>query len=298
MTAPPSPDAVLDNGTVQVRVPTAYGPRITHYGFAGGVNVLGDGAGVERETPRGVWRARGGHRLWAAPEVFPDTYTLDDEPPRIERGERTVVVRGPRDATTGLTKSFSVELAPHGTDVIVRHTIANDGDVRRTLAPWGITVARTGGTAVIPNPHYAPQPDALLPARTMAVWRYTNFADGRFTFGESFVRLRCDPACGEPNKIGVACERGWFAYLVDGVAFVLRADYEPNGTYPDQGCSVEVYTQGPFCEIETLAPLRTVRPGEAAEHVERWSLIPDVVPSDDASLAKQLSEHVAERGAG
>ena len=294
MTAPPSPDAVLANGTVEVRVPTAYGPRITHYGFTGGVNVLGDGAGVERETPRGLWRAYGGHRLWAAPEAFPDTYTIDDAPPAIERGERRLVVRGPRDASTGLTKSFTVELAAHGTDVIVTHTIANEGSEPRRLAPWAITVARSGGTAVIPNPHFAPQPEALLPARTMSVWRYTNFADGRFTFGERFVRLRCDPAYREPNKIGVACERGWFAYLVDGVAFVLRAAYDATAEYPDRGCSVEVYTQGAFCEIETLAPLTTVAPGQSAEHVERWSLIRDAGDGGDASLARMFARHVAE----
>ncbi len=292
MTAPPSPDAVLGNGTVEVRVPTAYGPRITHYGFAGDINVLGDGAGVERETPRGLWRAYGGHRLWAAPEVFPDTYTIDDRPPSIERGERRLSVRGRRDDATGLTKAFTVEVAPHGTELVVRHTIANDGREPRTLAPWAITVARTGGAAVIPNPHFAPQPEALLPARTMAVWRYTNFADARVTFGERFLRLRCDPDAREPNKIGVACERGWFAYVVDGIAFVLRATYDPSGEYPDRGCSVEVYTQGAFCEIETLAPLTTLAPGTTAEHIERWSLL-RVDAAGDEALERRLTEHVA-----
>ncbi len=294
MSAPPSPDAVLSNGVVEVRVPTTHGPRIAHYGFVGGINVLGDGAGVERRTPRGLWRAYGGHRLWAAPEVFPDTYTIDDAPPAIERSERRIVARGPRDATTALTKSFAVELADDGTGVTVRHTIANEGGEPRRFAPWAITVARPGGTALIPNPHFAPQPEALLPARTIAVWRYTNFADGRFALGEAFVRLRCDPAFREPNKIGVACERGWFAYLVDGIAFVLAAPYDPSGEYPDRGCSVEVYTQGPFCEVETLAPLVTVPPGGAAEHVERWSLVRDGGAGDDASLARVLGKHVGE----
>jgi len=294
VSAPPSPDAVVSNGVVEVRVPATHGPRIAHYGFVDGTNVLGDGAGVERDTPRGLWRAYGGHRLWAAPEIFPDTYTIDDAPPAIERTDRRIVARGPRDPLSGLTKSFTVEVADAGTEVTVRHAIANDGDEPRRFAPWALTVARPGGTALIPNPHFAPQPEALLPARTISVWRYTDFADGRFAFGPSFLRLRCEPGARDPNKIGVANERGWFAYAVDGVAFVLRAAYDANGEYPDRGCSVEVYSAGPFCELETLAPLVTVPPGGVAEHVERWSLVRDVDATDDASLARVLGKHVEE----
>ncbi len=294
MTEPPSPDALrLTNGVVDVGIPTAHGPRIAHYGFTGGTNVLGDGAGVERATPRGLWRAYGGHRLWAAPEIFPDTYTIDDAPPQVEASERRAVVRRARDETTGLIASIEIELEPAGTGVTVRHAIANDGPAARRLAPWAITVAAPGGTAVIPQPHFAPQPQALLPARTMALWRYTDLSDARFAFGPAFLRLRCDASSPQPNKIGVACERGWFAYLTGGSAFVIEAAYDPAGEYPDRGCSVEVYTQGPFCEIETLGPLVTLAPGGVAHHVERWSLVA-VDATADASLAAVLGKHVGE----
>ncbi|HEX3549122.1 MAG TPA: hypothetical protein VHT53_02035 [Candidatus Elarobacter sp.] len=295
MTAPPSPDALrLTNGVVDVRIPRTYGPRITHFGFADGPNVLGDGAGVERVTPRGTWRAYGGHRLWAAPEVFPDTYTIDDAPPEIETFERRAVVRRARDPATGLIASMDVELEPGGTRVTVRHAIANDGPSARRLAPWAITVAAPGGTAVIPQPRFAPQPEALLPARTMALWRYTDLSDARFAFGTAFLRLRCDPSSPQPNKIGVACERGWFAYLSGRTAFVIESAYDEAGEYPDRGCSVEVYTQGPFCEVETLAPLVTLPPGGVARHVERWSLVGDVDAVDDGTLDRVLGKHLGE----
>ena len=294
MTAPQSRDALrLTNGVVDVEIPSSYGPRITHYGFRDGPNVLGDGTGVERETPRGLWRAYGGHRLWAAPEVFPDTYTVDDAPPEIDASERRAVVRRARDDDTGLIASFEVELDPDGTCVTVRHAIANDGAAARRLAPWALTVAAPGGTAVIPQPHFAPQPEALLPARTIALWRYTDLSDARFAFGPAFLRLRCDRSVPHPNKIGVACERGWFAYLTGGTAFVIQAAYDAAAEYPDSGCSVEVYTQGPFCEIETLAPLVTLPPGGVARHVEHWSLV-RVDATDDASLARVLGKHLGE----
>jgi hypothetical protein len=292
VTGAPSPDTLrLTNGVVDVYVATAYGPRVTHYGFAGGVNVFGDGAGAQRETPRGLWRSYGGHRLWIAPEHFPDTYTIDDRPPAIEHDGRRAVLRRARDETTGFVASIELELQPESTDVVVTHVVTNDGDRPQHVAPWGLTVVRPGGVALIPNAVRRAQRDALLPARTMTLWSYTDLSDARFAFGPSFLRLRCDPALTSPNKIGVACERGWFAYVVERTAFVTRTRFDPSAAYPDEGCSVEVYTEGPFCEVETLGPLAMLVPGGSTHHVARWSLVADVDADDDASLAHALAEH-------
>jgi hypothetical protein len=289
VTAPRSPDLRLTNGEVELRVPRAYGPRIAWYGFAGGPNLFGDGAQAARETPRGLWRAYGGHRLWAAPESFPETYTVDDAPPEIDAdSELRATVRRARDPLTGLIASMEIALAPRGSEVVVTHVLANDGAAPRRLAPWGLTVVRGGGCALIPNPEFRPQPEALLPARTVSLWSYTDLSDPRFAFGPRFVRLRCDPERPTPNKIGVACERGWFAYVVERTAFVVRTLYEGAAEYPDRGCSVEVYTEGAFCEVETLAPLVTLAPGDSARHVERWSLHANVDDDDDDALAEML----------
>jgi hypothetical protein len=293
VTAPPSPETLrLTNGVVELRVPTAYGPRVTHYGFVGGPNVFGDGAAARRETPHGTWCAYGGHRLWAAPERFPETYTVDDRPPAIESSELRATLRRARDPHTGLVATMTLELAPDASDVVVTHELANEGDAPRRLAPWGLTVVRSGGAALIPNAAFHPQPEALLPARRMVLWSYTDLSDDRFAFGPRFLRLRCDPERPAPNKIGVANERGWFAYVVERTAFVVRTSYDASAEYPDQGCSVEVYSEGGFCEVETLAPLATLAPGEVARHAERWSLA-RVAAEDDEALADALGKHVA-----
>ena len=153
----------------------------------------------------------------------------------------------------------------------MRHALANEGDAPLRVACWGITVVRPGGAALIPNVVPAPQPEALLPARTLALWRYSDLSDPRVAFGPRFTRLRCDPAHPAPNKLALACERGWFAYLNGGTAFVVRAPYDPAAAYPDLGCSVEVYTEGGFCEVETLGPL-TDRPARR-EREPRGALV-------------------------
>lgn len=288
------PDTLrLSNGVVELGIPTGHGPRVAHYGFAGGPNVFGDGAGAQRATPRGLWRAYGGHRLWAAPERFPESYTIDDEPPEIvSDGARRTLLRQARDPLTGLRKTLELELAPDSSEVRVRHGLANEGDAPVRVACWGITVVRPGGAALIPNLVPAPQPEALLPARSLALWRYSDLSDPRVAFGPRFTRLRCDPAHPGPNKLGAACERGWFAYLNGGTAFVVRAPYDPAAAYPDLGCSVEIYTEGGFCEVETLGPLTDVPPGASASHEARWSLA-RVGAEDDGSLADALGKHLA-----
>jgi hypothetical protein len=283
---------VLSNGTARLTIPCDHGPRIADYGFVDGPGIFGDGAGATRETPRGTWRAYEGHRVWAAPERFPETYTLDDRPPQIERrGDRGAVVRRARDDAVSLQSSIAVELDATGTGVVVQQTIENSGATTQRVAAWGITIVRPGGAALIPHPVRLSQRDALLPARTLAVWHYTELADARVAFGRRFTRMRCDPGNAAPNKLGAACERGWIAYVLDGVAFVVRAPYEIGAAYPDLGSSVEVYTEGPICEVETLGPLTTLRPGEHVRHTVRWSLV-RVPADDDETLAEHLGNGI------
>ena len=278
----------LSNGIVEVGIPLGFGPRVMRYGFIGEPSILAP-ADAARITPAGLWRAYGGHRLWAAPERFPETYTLDDAPPQVERrSEASATVRASPPGA-GLCVEIGVRLVPGSSEAVIEHVLTNTGDGARELAPWGISVVRPNGVAVIPNPRYRPQPEALLPVRTVALWGYTDLADGRFAAGPSFVRLRCDPANAAPIKLGVACERGWCAYVSDGVAFVVRAPLRTDAVYPDLGSSIELYSEGAFFEVETLGPLAHLAPGESTRHSVRWSLV-RVDADDDATLARALGQ--------
>ena len=89
------PDLRIGDGEIEATIPLAFGPRITAFGRLGEPSVLAGAPSITRTTPDGTWRAYGGHRLWAAPERFPQTYALDDAPPQIERrGELAAAVRG------------------------------------------------------------------------------------------------------------------------------------------------------------------------------------------------------------
>jgi hypothetical protein len=266
----------LTNGTVDVVVATAFGPRVLHYGLTGGDNVLGWCPERVTATRWGPWRPRGGHRLWAAPEAMPRSYAADDEPVEFTVEGDTVRLRQRTDRA-GIRKEVSVTVGAAGSGVTLRHTIANEGLWPIEAAPWALTIVRGGGTAIIPQEPWASHDDALDAARALVLWPYTDMADPRFTWASRYVFLRDDPARSAPQKVGASNRLGWCAYHAGHTLFVKRFAHRRGVTYPDFGCSCEVSVAGGFAEVETLGPLQRLEPGEAsAEHVERWVLVPDV----------------------
>ena len=282
----------LSNGVVEVVVTTDVGPRIAAYRFAGGENILSELPDPRRaNTEFRIW---GGHRLWLAPEAKERT-SLPDNVPLAHRQEAdgTLRLTAPTDAG-GIQKEMAVRLDPEGTGVTVEHRVTNRGLWAVELAPWAITILRGGGTGLIPQEPYRRHEESLLPARSMALWSYTDLADARLTIGSKYLRVRTDAANKEPLKIGVGNKQGWMAYHVDRSLFVKRFRHEEGAAYPDLGSNAEIYTQGSFIELESLAPLQKLDPGASATHVERWWLFKDVVlGASDADAASALAAPLA-----
>ena len=76
----------------------------------------------------------------------------------------------------------------------------------------------------------------------------------------------------EPQKIGALNRQGWVRYRLPDAVFTKRFRYRENAAYPDMNSNTELYTAGSFVEVESLAPLVKLQPGEATEHAERWEL--------------------------
>jgi hypothetical protein len=60
-------------------------------------------------------------------------------------------------------------------------------------------------------------------------------------------------------------------------------------SYPDEDCSLQVYTCRSFIELETLGPVTTFYPGVEVVHEEVWTVIAEAVdPNDGARLRRML----------
>ena len=264
----------LTNGDIEL-VAAAFGPRILHYGFVGGTNLFGLFPDVEFETEMGRWRAVGGHRLWAAPESNPHSYAPDDGPVEFRlEGSLNLRITANADAA-GLEKSIVLGLMPKGSEVEVRHRIVNRNASEVEIAPWALTIL-DGGTCLLPLEPYRSHGEALHPTQPLVLWPFTDLTDPRLKMEPRSIRVSVEPLSDEPQKIGLANKREWAGYLKDSTLFVKRYPYIAGETYPDYGVNTEIFVKGRFMELESLGPLRRLAPGEAIEHVERWSLVANV----------------------
>jgi hypothetical protein len=190
-----------------------------------------------------------------------------------------------------------ITLSPEGSRVRIYHRITNKNLWGIELAPWAITIFR-GGVTILPQEPYRSHDAALLPARPLVLWHYTDLGDPRFRIGKKFILLKPDATMHEPQKIGIANKQGWAGYLKNKTLFIKRSEYKEGAPYPDYGSSMETYTAEAFMEIETLGPLERLEPGAFAEHVEIWTLFQNVeTGKDETALDKALAPFVEKSAA-
>ncbi len=265
--------ARLDNGHVELIVTLEVGPRIISCRLRDGDNMFATFDADLGRTGDPKWRSYGGHRLWHAPEHRVRTYSPDNEAVEHQWDGKRLFLKPKPEPETGIQKSMTIALSQDAAAVQTTHSLANVGLWDVTLAPWALSVLAPGGTAFIPQEPFCPWPEALLPARPLVVWPYTNMSDPRYTWHPKFTALRQDANMKSPQKIGVRNSVGWSAYVNNGTAFIKRTRLQPDAQYPDFGSNWEIYTNPRMLELETLGPLTALCAGGAGvEHVENWEV--------------------------
>jgi len=260
----------IANDEVELVVTTDIGPRVIRYGFIGGQNVFKEFAEQLGRSGEATWQPRGGHRIWIAPEIFPDTYEADNWPVQVAELEDGLALTQQVDSKTELEKTIVVQLYSSG--VKITHRIRNIMSKPRTFAPWALSMMAPGGVGITKFPPRGTHPEELPPTNPLIMWAFTDLSDPRWTFTKKYLVLRQDPDQPAPQKLGHFNQETMGAYLLGSDLFVKRYDADPSKTYPDFGASYETFTNGGFLELETLGPLEEVAAGAMVEHVERWWL--------------------------
>ncbi len=277
----------LSNGTIELIITTLVGPRIIHCGFCGGQNLFAtiqDELGGRNESD---FQLRGGHRFWIAPEDMTLTYEPDNKPVEVEYVTNGVRVRSAVGERSGCQKQITITMDVEAGKVDLVHRLTNCGDVTRQAAPWALSVMAPGGIAVIPLPPKIPHAEAWLHNQLWTVWPYTDFSDGRWTFGKHYLLFRQDVTKG-PAKLGIAQREGWAAYQLGADIFLKRFSFDEHATYPDGGVNFETFSNEQILELETLGALVDLAPGESAEHTEAWELQTGTPPIIDEQSAAAL----------
>ena len=270
----------ISSGKFRVIVSTEIGPRVIGAFYGKSKNLFHVDPALAGTKAKKGWVNYGGHRLWHAPETKERTYEPDNGENKVtvlETEEGGYEFLTPPNPVTGISKSLVIIPAEEETFQVI-HTIRNDGVWEVEAAAWALSVMAPGGVAVAPQNK---DEHALLPSTFYSLWPYTKMNDPRIVWGGDFLMVRQDPKAKGPMKIGFNCREGWLAYVNQGIAFIKQFIVEEGETYPDNGCSVEFYTNKDMLEAETLSPLMLLAPGDEVTHTELWSAIP--IP-DDAVL--------------
>jgi hypothetical protein len=262
----------VSNGEVELILTGDVGPRVIRFGFVGGQNLFKEFSEQLGMVNEEKFQLRGGQRVWKAPEDPVATWAPDNVAVSVSTTPNGVIATAPVEPLTHLQKEIEVRMAPRGTEVEVIHRISNRGLFSLEYSAWAITMMAPGGMAITGFPPRGKHPQVLEPTNPLVMWAYTDLSDKRWAFTKKYMVLKQELGHPEPQKIGVFNPHTWGAYALNGEVFVKRAEALPGKAYPDFGCSIELFTNSDFLEMETLSPLIDVAPGKTAEQVEHWSL--------------------------
>ena len=287
----------ISNGEVELIVTADVGPRVIRYGFVGGQNLFKEYAETLGKSGESTWQLRGGHRIWAAPEDAVRTYAPDNGPVQIKSEGGVLTATQPVEALTGFEKQLQITLAPHGSAVTIRHQIRNTAKQAQDVAAWALSMMAQNGIGITGFPPRGKHPDVLPPTNPLIMWAFTDFTDPRLVITKKYLTLRQDPANTTPQKLGHFNRDTWAAYLLGSDLFLKRATAQPGRTYPDLGCSFEIFTRNDMLEMETLGPVEHLAQGQSLVHVENWSLTRNVklAAVSDAELDRILIPLLAAR---
>lgn len=264
-------------GSYSLGLATDFGPRVVSFSFEGGPNLFASlDDDVTLPHPEGNFVFRGGHRLWAAPEIPTLTYAPDESPCEISSEAGTTTMRAPTDAA-GLTKAMSV--AEDDPGISVTHNLTNNRHEPLRVAPWAITQFPLGGQALMPLP---PQPEKAPQAdRRLVLWPYTSPADPRLRWASDHLVVDCRQQ--DSLKIGALQEMGRLGYFNMGVLFTKTFDSQSDQTV-DHGSNAQIFAGEHFAELESLGSRSVLAPGESVSHREQWT----VQECDDLVEAVQI----------
>ena len=289
----------ISNGVAELLITTDVGPRILSYKLKDGPNLLRIFPDQTGKSGEKEFVGRGGHRLWVSPEndrtYVPDNSAVEWQP-KEPHGVHLVT---PATDPWLVRREMTVSLAAENSTVLIQHRIANESREPITVASWGLTIMTPGGVEIIPQPPLGTHGDEFLPNRVIVPWTYTDLSDPRWKLGRRFFILTPKPDA-PPTKLGLSHRERWVGYVLPTTLYVKTFDYEDGALYPDLGCNFETFSKGDFIELETLGPLRELKPGEAVGHTETWHLFGGITPpdfGDESALERWISPFLTRIGA-
>jgi len=226
----------------------------------------------------------GGDKTWPAPQSawnWPPPDIFDAAPLSLEvNPDRSLQLTSPLSPRFGIRTVRRVVLEPEAPVFRVETTYFKQAGDPVDVSVWVITQLNP------PEATYYPVPaTTAFPTGLAAQWKPSS---GHVTLRDGLVRFTRDPKASQ--KIGNDADR--MAWV--GRDAVVRIDLPrlPGATYPDEGCSVEIYTNPDptaYVELETLGPRRRLNVGERLSATNYYRLERRSLTEPDAEARRILA---------
>jgi hypothetical protein len=285
---------LLNNGLVEaVIVPNA--GRVLQFRFLGTTNgPFWENLSMDGQTATpSSWNtegAFGGDKAWPSPQSawgWPPPVGFDGSPDQFEVTNGVVTLTTPVDSAYNIRTTRMVELAfdePVMRITTVFQRVAATPRTNDQLGTWTITQAQDPVRCFIPvrSPSVFLAGYHQLGSGLPAQFQNTN---GLISFGR-------DPVAS--HKLGFDAD----SLVWVGTNVSLRIDAPrvlglPTTSYPDGGCSTEVYTNpgtnAPYVEMECLAPLSLLPVGAQIQFLTTYTLFNRTEGHPEAEARKILS---------
>ena len=246
-----------------------------------------------------VWRNYGGYKTWNSPEDrwgWPPDPVLDAGPATIEikraaDGLPTLRIIGAPSLESGIMFTKEVTLKPDGRVSLVQW-MHNISGVAQQYGVWDVTQVRTPCFVAFPV-----RADSRFPGGFKPMMKDS---------GKSKQWTSEDGLCiveyqKEAGQIGADSPGPWMAWFKDTLAYVkLFGAVMDFSAYPDDGCSIELFTSKPelgYLEMEIMGPVVILRPGAETSIQEEWAICTLDTPIRDRASVKKAVEELLRRKA-
>lgn len=281
---------LISNSIVELCVTVDQGPRIIHFGFTGGKNLLFNKNKISIKQISEIENLNTniksldkytGHRLLL--KEYPNKNnipTIENKPvvySLLPNGIKFV------PAYSNLQTSIEITLNENSNDLMVLHSIKNLSEDKINLAICAST-SFPGENNILILPQKEENQDITF-NRVLSIWPYSKINDPRLSLFDKYITFSPDPTDKSLFKLGSNNIPGWVSFLNDNVIIFKRFVHNSNAKYLNGESSLEFFSTENILTVDTLSPIFEIEKNETARHVENWSIF------ETKSSTKLNSEH-------
>jgi hypothetical protein len=285
---------LLNNGLVEaVIIPNA--GRVLQFRFLGATNgpIWENLTMVGQTATPSSWNTEGsfgGDKAWPSPQSawgWPPPAGFDGSPDEVSITNGVVTLTTPVDSAYQIRTIRTIELAfdePMMRITTVFHRVASTPSNNNQLGIWVITQAQDPVGCFVP-----------VSSNSVFAGGYHQLGTGlppQFQNTNGLISFSRDPVAS--HKFGFDAD----SLVWVGTNLALRIDAPriqglPMTSYPDGGCSTEVYTNpgtnAPYVELECLAPLSLLQVGAQLQFLSTYTLFHRSESEPQAEVRKILN---------